>query len=213
MAEIEYVLAGYREIAQHFRLGSADAARVKAKRAGWPEEPRNHPRDTATYRVPREVWDAVETLPPISKELIPPSSESVLPQSGRTRSVGSKPYRQRGALDIDLLRSRSARLEGELAGVRQALAEAQARADAEGRRADCELAGVRLALGEAQSRAEAEAARAVGAEARAVAAEVGIRDLQERLVRLESDLAAARAPLLERLGRGLRGFLDALKGK
>jgi hypothetical protein len=56
--EAEHVIATYREIAAHFRLKGSVQARVKAKRAGWPAEPQNHPADPLRLRVPQAVWDA-----------------------------------------------------------------------------------------------------------------------------------------------------------
>ena len=54
----DHVIATYREIAAHFRLKGPVQARVKAKRAGWPSEPQNHPADPLRIRVPRDVWNA-----------------------------------------------------------------------------------------------------------------------------------------------------------
>lgn len=53
----DYVVATYREIAEHFGLKGPDQARTKAKRAAWTAEPQNHPADTLHIRVPRNVWD------------------------------------------------------------------------------------------------------------------------------------------------------------
>ena len=41
----DVVVATYREIADHYGLKGPDQGRVKAKRAGWPAEPQNHPAD------------------------------------------------------------------------------------------------------------------------------------------------------------------------
>jgi hypothetical protein len=45
----------YRELAARLGLGSADAARVKAKRRGWPVQPGNHPGAQALVLVPAAV--------------------------------------------------------------------------------------------------------------------------------------------------------------
>ena len=61
----DFVLATYREIAAHFRLSGPNAARTKAKRAGWIAEPTNHPADPLRIGVPRDVWSqAAETPSP-----------------------------------------------------------------------------------------------------------------------------------------------------
>jgi hypothetical protein len=51
------IVATYREIAKHFGLKGPDQGRTKAKRAGWPAEPQNHPADPLRIRVPREAWE------------------------------------------------------------------------------------------------------------------------------------------------------------
>jgi hypothetical protein len=54
------VVATYREIAEHFGYRGKhpdNVARMKAKRAGWPAEPQNHPLEPVRVRVPREVWE------------------------------------------------------------------------------------------------------------------------------------------------------------
>lgn len=186
MSEDEHVIASYREIAERFGLGSADAARVKVRRAQWERQPPNHPLDPALIRVPKTVWDQAADLTR-AKPPSPPLSEADAPRSAKLK--------QRGLVNLSAIQTRSDLLEGELIGVRQALAEARARSEAEAKRADT------------------EASRAAGAEARAAMAEAGIRRMEERVIRLEAELAAERAPLLERLGRSVRGFLDALKGK
>jgi hypothetical protein len=59
MSEAEggfHIVATYREIAEHFGLKGPDQGRIKARRAGWGVEPRNHPADPIRVRVPREVW-------------------------------------------------------------------------------------------------------------------------------------------------------------
>jgi hypothetical protein len=56
----EFVIATYREIAEHFGYRGKqpdNVARMKAKRAGWLFEPQNHPLETVRVRVPREAWE------------------------------------------------------------------------------------------------------------------------------------------------------------
>jgi hypothetical protein len=50
-------IATYREIAEHFGLNGPEKGRQKAKRAGWPAEPQNHPADPVRVRVPQDEWD------------------------------------------------------------------------------------------------------------------------------------------------------------
>lgn len=72
----EVVIATYREIAQHFGLTSGpDAGRLKARRAGWPTEPGNHPRDPVRVRVPRKAWDATNRVQREPHSLPEPRSE------------------------------------------------------------------------------------------------------------------------------------------
>jgi hypothetical protein len=51
------IVATYREIADHFGLSSPEKGRQKAKRAGWLNEPQNHPADPVRVRVPQEAWE------------------------------------------------------------------------------------------------------------------------------------------------------------
>src|SRR4051794_32563557 len=61
-------IATYREIAARWRLkgweagDGVDAARVKAKRAGWRQLPRNHPADPVRVAIPRAAWDAATPI-------------------------------------------------------------------------------------------------------------------------------------------------------
>src|ERR1700748_3225574 len=79
----EVVLATYREIAAHFHLSGPNAARTKAKRAGWTAEPTNHPADPLRLGVHREVWSqAAET---------PSPKRSARPGHTADRDPGSQP--------------------------------------------------------------------------------------------------------------------------
>jgi hypothetical protein len=51
------VLATYREIAEHFGLGTPHSGRTRAKREGWLAEPSNDPRAPLRIRVPQEAWE------------------------------------------------------------------------------------------------------------------------------------------------------------
>jgi hypothetical protein len=87
----DFILATYREIAAHFRLGGPNAARTKAKRAGWNPEPTNHPADPLHIRVPRDAWSqAADTVPrerpgrpPIAREGESISRQRDPPSQGR----------------------------------------------------------------------------------------------------------------------------------
>src|SRR3954462_8165350 len=62
-----FITATYREIAKHFGLSGPNAARTKAKRAQWTEEPVNHPADTKRVRVPREAWESALSAATLSR--------------------------------------------------------------------------------------------------------------------------------------------------
>jgi hypothetical protein len=57
--EHDRVLATYQHIRERWGLKNADTARMKAKRAGWSQLPKNSPGDMTRLIVPREQWDAV----------------------------------------------------------------------------------------------------------------------------------------------------------
>lgn len=171
-----WVVASYREIAERFGLGSTDAARMKAKRSGWGEEPRNHPRDDARIRVPRDIWDAAEPIPGLATEGSGP---------GRRR----RPHR-RGAVVMPPREPdpRIAELEGEIAGIRHALEQAIARA---------QTADGQVNQAEARAR-NAEDLKAV-LEARLLELEARLAEAQTPgLVRLARRLRAAWEALLGR---------------
>jgi len=52
-----FILATYREIAEHFKLSGPDAGRTKAKQRHWEIEPGNHPLEIKRVRIPRSEWD------------------------------------------------------------------------------------------------------------------------------------------------------------
>ncbi len=55
-------IATYREIAARWGLAGVDVARLKAKRAGWRQLPRNHPADPVRVAIPRAAWDAAGVI-------------------------------------------------------------------------------------------------------------------------------------------------------
>jgi len=163
---LPYVLATYREIALRLGLTGPDAARMRAKRAGWELEPVNHPADPRRVRVPREIWDD----PPVAPDPEPNASPLSPPIAPDVATV------------LADARERAARLEGELVGVREALIAERSRAERaeQGEQRERERAD-RAEQGKEQQRTRAEDAE--GRE-RVVIAQVG---------RLGAELATARA--------------------
>lgn len=161
-----HVVATYREIAVRFGLGGVNAARTKAKRAGWTEEPTNHPAETKRIRVPRGAWDQAGRAPPITS---PESAPSRPGREGLSRTT------ETGAIAavhvaLDLLRGQ---LERE-----------RARGDAAVARAERSRDAVLIA--------EEEAAVA---ERRAAEAERAALDAWRIAAELASRLAAVRPPV------------------
>jgi hypothetical protein len=108
----DFILASYREIALRFGLGGPNAARTKARRAGWVSEPPNHPADPLRIRVPREVWDqARESPPPSTRE-----RRDRKPRDGTSQADESRHIKA---------------LEGHLETLRERLVAAEARAERE----------------------------------------------------------------------------------
>ena len=155
----EVVIATYREIAQHFGLVSGpDAGRLKARRAGWPTEPGNHPRDPVRVRVPRAAWDVTN---PVRQEPRPdhePHSEppavklltALLARLGERDEAALREARElaekRGA-EIGELRERVGRAEAERDRADQRAASAEAERD----RAQTERAEAQRKAEEAQA--------------------------------------------------------------
>ena len=134
----EFVLATYREIALRFGLSSPNAARTKARRAGWIPEPANHPADALRIQVPRAVWDQADETPhPTSLERAPARSQEGASQRPDTAFVRV--------------------LEEHISTLREQLAEAERRIAREAARAD--RAEARAEQTEAALRKEHEAAR------------------------------------------------------
>ncbi len=140
------VVATYREIADHFGLVNPEKGRQKAKRAGWPAEPQNHPADPVRVRVPQDAWEGAS----LSRE-----------RAARARGRG-RPLKPEGEPPHDAPEPPSLikELEGEAATLRSALDRERERADrAEREReeariraaaAEGEAKGLRLALEEAR---------------------------------------------------------------
>jgi hypothetical protein len=146
-------IATYREIAAHWRLkgwedgDGVDAARVKAKRAGWRQLSRNHPADPVRVAIPQAVWDAATLIGGRAAPLdgddrrdnaIPPSKRNAIPESGIASVLAS--------LDEHRDQARAAResiaqAQAELAAARKEATEARERAA----RLEGELDGVKLA--------------------------------------------------------------------
>jgi hypothetical protein len=84
-----FVLATYRDAA-HFRLGGPNAARTKAKRAGWAAEPTNHPADPlhirAVYEQCGEFSAAVEL-----RRLFPAVTDTAQARARDRNIAGWKP--------------------------------------------------------------------------------------------------------------------------
>src|SRR5215218_8913128 len=173
------VIATYRQIAGHFGLESGpDAGRLKAKRARWPVEPRNHPLDPVRVRVPRTAWDDANPA-----------------RMGRNIPV---PEADQAARLIEDLRGSLARLE-----VRDAaeLREAKALAD---RRSE-ELAELRERLGRAEGQVQTlrDQVQAERDRAEAQARQGQQFQMERDAARAEADAWTAGGPL----ARALRGLL------
>jgi chromosome segregation ATPase len=170
------VLATYREIAERFGLHSGpDAGRMRAKRGGWPHEPQNHPMDPVRVRVPREAWD----------------------EPGRARSYGNK-----GADSRERSRgNKTEQGAGDLAELREALARQEATTEAlrsSTARLEVERAG--LLEDASQARQEAREARALAERRGEEVAELRERlarqeALQPLVERLQADRDAVTAKL------------------
>lgn len=175
-----HIVATYREIAVRFGLGSVNAARTKAKRAGWPEEPTNYPAETKRIRVPREMWDqgGGRDDPITSPERVPsrPHREaaSQTPDTGAIAAV---------RIALDLLRGQ---LERERARGDAAAEQVQQMRDAV-LIAEEDAADARQQVADATRRAE-EAERA------AVEAWTLARDLAQRLAAVQSPTVPVQAP-------------------
>jgi hypothetical protein len=133
--ETGHIVATYREIAAHFGLKGVVQARVKAKRAGWPAEPQNHPADPLHIRVPRDIWNAGSRreVEPLSREPRNPRNPSP-PIPGIKDEIGGIIKGFEAALDT--LRQQQTTLQGQLDRERDRADRAEAQAAAERERAE-----------------------------------------------------------------------------
>jgi hypothetical protein len=171
-----FVTATYREIAKRFGLSGPNAARTKAKRAQWAEEPVNHPADTKRVRVPREAWEGALSAATASRRERPlpraPSQEEVTPTLKYLDGALT------AALEEHLSRER---LRADAAEAREAAVLARlSEADERGDR-------LRLELDEARRDGEEARVRAASAEGEAKALRVGMDRLEQRLDDAEAD--------------------------
>ena len=144
----DHVVVTYREIAQHFRLGSNRAARTKAQRAGWEIEPANHPADPRRIRVPRSLWDQVSDQSP-DQTAEPPGIES--PQDADPPVIkrrSPRDHRHDGPMIKDL--------DAMLASLREQVERERTRADSAEARV-VELVAELQKMGEGRAAAEATA--------------------------------------------------------
>lgn len=174
-----HIVATYREIAVRFGLGSVNAARTKAKRAGWIEEPTNHPAETKRIRVPREMWDQASRDDPITAP----------------ESVPSRPHREGASRTHDT--GAAAALRGALDLLREQLERERARGDAAAEQVQ-ELRATVQALEAAEVDARQQTAgaiqRAEEAEEMATEGWTLARDLAARLAAVQPPAAPARLP-------------------
>jgi len=186
-------IATYRQIAVHWGLAGVDVARVKAKRAGWRQLPRNHPADPVRVAIPRAAWD----IPVINgggasafhweEDVTPPSKSGARPPSGKFSSRDKKVARALATLhelreQVRVAQERAARAEAAAAAERDRAQEATTEAAA----ARAEAETLRAALIEAEA-----AATVARAEVATVTAEAdGIRAERDRIT-TERDRAAA----------------------
>lgn len=133
-----FVLADYEQVCERFGLGSRDHARMRAKRRGWPDEPKNHPGAQTMVRVPREEWDAAEQAhrSPRTVRIVPGAQEqfdtnrladvlAVFREEREAWAVREGVLRQerdRATAEAAEQRSRADRAEGEGTALREALA-------------------------------------------------------------------------------------------
>src|SRR4051812_18372427 len=169
--QAEVRIATYREIADHFGLGSPDAARIRAKRSRWEREPTNHPLDPARVRVPMTAWEQPPTDQTRSASADRPLSEL---RSGKDNPNRSPPI---SSPKSDPIKSLSEAVE--------ILREQLAR---EGRRAEA-------AEREGHEQSLLADQRVKAAEAQAAGAIKDTADAREDRARLQGELEAVRLAL------------------
>jgi hypothetical protein len=201
-----FVLATYREIAAHFHLSGPNAARTKAKRAGWKAEPTNHPADPLRIRVPRDAWSqAAESPPPKrSERLGDPGSHS--PSAPIDTSDEMPPLTNGDGSSQSADTRYLSALEGHISTLREDVAaERAARIAVEGQRDQAlndlrlereqraaEAARLQAALDQGMADFRAERSRAEGAEAGRDGERSRADMLRDRLDAAEDELRKAR---------------------
>jgi hypothetical protein len=165
VVEPDRVLATYQHIRQRWGFKNADTARMKAKRAGWAQLPKNNPSEMTRLIVPRDQWDAVG-------DRSPGTFLAVLGPKRWGDGAGSSPR----TAEVVTLPDLTARLTAVLGKLekREATELQEARALAEQRAV--ELAELRERVGRAeaerdQARAERERAERQAAQVQAELAE------------------------------------------
>jgi hypothetical protein len=187
---MDHVLATYREIAEHFRLGSTRAARTKAQRAGWELEPANHPADPRRVRVPRAPWDKAadqsrdqKTEPPVIKRRSSKDQRHDGPMINRLDALVA-PLREQ----LERERGRADSAETELRAIREKLSELReerAAAIAQKESAEAQLDDAKAEArsegeGRAKLQARLELVQAENEKLRAEAARGGQEDRRRR---------------------------------
>jgi hypothetical protein len=199
----------YRHIQDRWGLGGPDAARVKARRAGWGVLPKNHPGDTTRLVIPRSVWGAATPAAARSPGASG-SGSGIDPGEHRAGSAGDPRGSNALAAAVDALREQ---YEHE-----QERAEARAgQAEAERDAARAETAAERARAAQAEREREESRIRAAAAEGEAVALREQIKAERDRAVtwlrETEAARDAARSELTEwtaggPLARSVRAFLN-----
>jgi hypothetical protein len=133
-----FVVADYEQVRERFGLGSRDHARMRAKRRGWPVEPKNHPGAQTMVRVPRAEWDAAEKAkrsPRTVRDVIgaqerpePNMLADVLKlvrqerEAAAVREAVLRTERDKAIIEASAQRSRADRADGEAQALREAAA-------------------------------------------------------------------------------------------
>lgn len=157
----------YRHIQDRWGLGSPDAARVKARRAGWEVLPKNHPGDTTRLVIPRAVWDAAAPAAARSPGAGGGGS-GIDPGERKAGSIADAMGSKALADAVDALREqhehereRANRAEDRARAAEAASAEARgAAAGAEGRAAELAAAAAKAEADAAEQRRRREAVEA-----------------------------------------------------
>lgn len=177
----EPVVATYRQIAEHFGLESGpDAGRLKARRAGWPAEAGNHPRDPVRVRVPRKAWNEVNPVRKGRNGGEAASIDHLAVILDRVEQHTAEELREARALverqraEIVELRGQVERLSLDLQAAKGEVVEAQQRVS----RAEADVAKTEVRATKMEEEARAKASEAAEARERAARAEgelVGLR--------------------------------------